>query len=81
MVQSKLNALGAAQKTNDLAINVSYALKSSKLIDFLDKTPAATTASNLSLSAQLRPYQILSKTQGSIFAVLSRKNAPLSGTP
>ena len=81
MVQSKLNALGAAQKTNDLAINVSYALKSSKLIDFLDKTPASVTASSLSLSSQLRPYQILSKTQGSIFAVLSRKNAPLSATP
>lgn len=81
MVQSKLNALGAAQKTNDLAINVSYALKSSKLINFLEKTPAAVAASNLSLTAQLRPYQIFSKAQASIFSVLSRKNAPLQPPP
>jgi S1-C subfamily serine protease len=76
MTQSKLNALGAAQKTNDLAINVSYGLKSSKLIQFLEQSPAAVSTSTLSLQTLLRPYQIFEKTQGSIFAVLVRKAQP-----
>ena len=80
MIQSKLNALGAAQKTNDLAINVSYGLKSSKLISFLEQTPAAPSVQTLSLSAMLRPYQLYEKTQSSVFAVLVRK-APVGTLP
>ena len=78
MTQSKLNALGAAQKTNDLAINVSYGLKSSKLINFLEQSPAAPTVQNLSLSTVLRPYQLYEKTQASVVAVLVRR--PPAGT-
>jgi S1-C subfamily serine protease len=80
MTQSKLNALGAAQKTNDLAINVSYGLKSSKLINFLEQSPAAPTVQNLSLSTVLRPYQLYEKTQASVVAVLVRK-APAGNAP
>jgi S1-C subfamily serine protease len=80
MIQSKLNALGAAQKTNDLAINVSYGLKSSKLISFLEQSPAKANVNNLSLSIVLRPYQLYEKTQASVFAVLARK-APAGTSP
>ncbi len=78
MTQSKLNALGVAQKTNDLAINVSYGLKSSKLISFLETSPATPQLHNLSLATVLRPYQIYDLTQASIFAVLSSKVHPKS---
>lgn len=80
MTQSKLNALGAAQKTNDLAINVSYGLKSSQLLNFLEHSPAAPSIRNLSLSTVLRPYQLYEKTQASVVAVLARK-APAGTGP
>ena len=73
---SKLNALSAAEKTNDLAINVSYGLKSSKLIEFLQDTPAQPTVRKLELQGNLRAYQIFEKTESSVFAVLARKSKP-----
>ena len=80
MLVEQANALGAAQKTNDLAINVSYGLKSSKLINFLEQSPAAPTIQNLSLSTVLRPYQLYEKKQASVVAVLARK-APAGSAP
>jgi S1-C subfamily serine protease len=80
MVQKKLNALNVAERMNDLPVNVSYGLKSSKLINFLEQSPAAPTVQNLSLSTVLRPYQLYEKTQASVVAVLVRK-APAGNAP
>lgn len=73
---SKLNALSAAQKTNDLAINVSYGLKSSKLLEFLSDTPAKASVKNFSPDVNYRAYQIYARAEASVFAVIARKAKP-----
>jgi serine protease Do len=72
MVQKKLNALDVAERTKDLPVNVSYGLKSSEILNFLQGTPAAPQIKSLSLNTNLRPYQIFIKHQASIFAVVGR---------
>jgi len=75
MVQKKLNALDVAERTKDLPVNVSYGLKSSEILNFLKGTPAEPSVKSLSLSTQLRPYQIFAQKQASVLAVVGRKNA------
>lgn len=75
MVQKKLNALDVAERTKDLPVNVSYGLKSSEILGFLKGTPVEPSVKSLSMSLNLRPYQIFAQKQGSVFAVAGRKNA------
>ena len=81
MVQKKLDALSVAERTHDLPVNVSYGLKSSEILTFLKGTPADPIVKNLSLSTNLRPYQVFSLKQASVFAVVGRKSPtpPVSG--
>lgn len=72
MVVKKVDALSFAEKSRDLTVNVNYALKSQYLIDFLNNTPAQTTAKPLSLKTVLRPYQIFAQSEASVFAVIGR---------
>ena len=74
MVARKLDALGAAQKVNDLTVNVNYALKSNHLIEFLKDSPAEVTPSALSVQTVMRPMQVFSRSEGSVFAVLGKTN-------
>ncbi len=74
MVQKKLNALDVAERTKDLPVNVSYGLKSSEILGFLKGTPVEPSVKSLSLTTNLRPYQIFAYKQGSVFAVVGRKN-------
>jgi hypothetical protein len=81
MVQKKLDALSVAERTHDLPVNVSYGLKSSEILTFLKGTPADPIVKSLSLSTNLRPYQVFSLKQASVFAVVGRKSPtpPVSG--
>jgi serine protease Do len=72
MVQKKLDALGVAERTHDLAINVNYGLKSNYLVEFLNGTPAQKIPQAVSLRSVLRPYQIYAQHENSVFAVLGR---------
>jgi len=80
MVQKKLDALSVAERTHDLPVNVSYGLKSSEIMTFLKGTPVDPIVKNLSLSTNLRPYQVFSLKQGSVFAVVGRKS-PIPPAP
>ena len=73
MVQKKLDALSVAERTHDLPVNVSYGLKSSEILAFLKGTPVDPVVKSLSLSTNLRPYQVFSLKQASVFAVVGRK--------
>jgi hypothetical protein len=83
MVQKKLDALSVAERTHDLPVNVSYGLKSSEILTFLKGTPVDPSVKSLSLSTNLRPYQVFSLKQASVFAVVGRKSPtpPVPASP
>ncbi|WP_158238083.1 serine protease [Limnohabitans sp. 15K] len=76
MVQSKLNATQVAERTKDLMFNVSFALRSSELIRFLQGTAVQPLQRSVSLQTHLRPYQIFEQSQASVLVVMSRGTAP-----
>ncbi len=78
MVQRKINAKKVEEQTEDLIVNVNYALRSSQIITFLQSGPAVPKVQNLSLSTLLRPYQIFEQSQSSVVAIIgrSRTDAP-----
>lgn len=75
MVQRKVNSTRAAEKAQDLLINVSYALRSSQIVEFLRSTDAAFQTQALQLETVLRPYQIFARSQQSVLAVIGRVRA------
>jgi len=78
MVQRKIDAKKVAEQSEDLLINVNYALRSSQIIKFLQSGPASPQIQSLSLAAVLRPFQIFDKTQASVLAVIGRDVASAS---
>lgn len=72
MVQKKLNAARVAEKTQDWLTNVSYAMRSSQMVDFLRSTEAAYQTQTVNLNTTLRPYQLFELHQQSVLAVIGR---------
>lgn len=72
MVQGKINAKKVEAQTEDLLVNVNYALRSSQIISFLQSGPSSPRIKNLSLSTVLRPYQIFEQSQSSVVAIIGR---------
>lgn len=72
MVQRKISTAKVAEKMQDLLINVSYALRSSQMVNFLKSTDAAYQTQSINLDAILRPYQIFDMHQQSVLAVVGR---------
>lgn len=82
MVQRKINAKRVAEQTEDMIVNVSYALRSSQIITFLQSGPASPKIRDLSLSMVLRPYQVFERSQASVVGVIGRsRTEPLAQTP
>lgn len=90
MVQRKIDSRKVAEQTQDVLVNVNYALRSSQIIKFLQSSPASPQIQSLSLSTVLRPFQIFEKTQASVLAVIGREETvpstrsqvkPLDGQP
>lgn len=78
MVQRKLNTPKIAERTQDLLVNVNYALRSSLLIQFLQTTPVTVRQQNLSLSTVLRPYQLYEQTHNSVVSIIARGASPVA---
>lgn len=76
VVLRKLNAMSVAEKSQDLVINVNYALKSSLILEFLQDTPAAVQARPLNPQINLRPLQIYRLSEASVFSVIGRPATP-----
>jgi S1-C subfamily serine protease len=86
MVQKKVNVQRVAERTQDVLVNVSFALKSAQLLDFLRDTPVQPTVRTLGLDTVLRPYQLFAQSESSVLAVVarqqtSRSTADLPTTP
>jgi len=80
MVQKKVNVQGVAERTNDVLVNVSFALKSAQLMEFLKDTPVHPVVRALSIDTVLRPYQLFAQSEASVLAVVARQQAARSGT-
>lgn len=80
MVQKKIHAARAADRTQDVLINVGYALRSSQMVDFLRAAQVPFQAQAINLSIMLRPHQIFEMHQQSVLAVMGR-NTPNDSPP
>lgn len=82
MVQRKINASRVADRAQDLLVNVSYALRSSQLVDFLQDSPSPASLQNIGLHIVLRPHQIYEQAQASVLAVVGlTAPAPQTSAP
>lgn len=72
MVQRKMDARKVADQTEDLVVNVNYALRSSQIIKFLQVAAVSPQVQSLSLATVLRPYQLFERSQASVVAILGR---------
>lgn len=80
VVLAKLNALSVAEKTKDLPQNVNYALKSSVLLGFLERSGVSATSRPVDLGRNPRPFEIYRQYEDSILMVVAR-NRPANGSP
>ncbi len=81
VVRAKLNALSLAQKTGDIAQNVNFALKSSRLIEFLQSAGVPVQVEKPNLVLQPRPYETYRKAEASIIAVIARNPPGAAAVP
>lgn len=72
MVLRKLDAPRVAQQTQDLPINVNYALRSSALIRFLEDSPARVAVRPLQVGTVLRPYELYLRAGPSVLSIIGR---------
>lgn len=72
MVQKKINATKVAERTQDLLINVNYALRSAQLVEFLREANVPFQTQSINLGSALRPYQLFELHQSSVLAVIGR---------
>jgi hypothetical protein len=75
MVQKKIHSTRAADRTQDVLINVGFALRSSLMLDFLRAAQVPFQTQNVNLSSLLRPHQIFDMHQQSVLAIMGR-NTP-----
>lgn len=81
VVLAKLNALSVAEKTKDLPQNVNYALKSSVLLAFLERSNVPVAASRVDLLRYQRPFEVYRQFEGSILMVLARTRPAAASAP
>ena len=72
VVRSKLDALKMSQKTNDLAQNVNFATKSSRLLTLLKDIRGIPTTRSVDPDAPLRAARIYAELKDAIVPVLAR---------
>jgi S1-C subfamily serine protease len=84
MVLRKLDSARVAQQTQDMPINVNYALRSSALIRFLEDSPARAAVRPLQVGTVLRPYEVFMRAGPSVLSIIGRDApaaAAASGAP
>ena len=76
VVRSKLDALKISQKTNDLAQNVNFATKSSKLLLLLKDIRGIPSTRSVDPDAPLRAARIYAELKDAIVPVIARGGEP-----
>jgi serine protease Do len=80
MVQRKLDSQRVLERTQEWTVNVSYALHSSHMLEFLAGTPVEATPEALDLLSTLRAYQIYAQTSSLIVPIMATWRGPASGS-
>lgn len=75
VISHKLDAQQVIKKYGDFPQNVNFALKSSRLLEFLDAYHIGVRSSGFNPMRQLRPYQIFVNNQESVFLLLGTSSA------
>lgn len=76
MVQKKISSTRLGDRpSTDILVNVSYALRSSQIVDFLRSEKISFQTQAVLPDTALRPYQIFEMYQQSVLAVISRGQA------
>lgn len=80
MVQKKIHTARVADQTQDVLINVGFALRSSQIVDFLRAAQVPFQTQAINLSIMLRPHQVFEMHGQSVLAITgrnTRKDSPL----
>lgn len=73
MIQKKINSARLADKpSQDILINVNYALRSSQIVDFLRSENIPFQTQSVLPNITFRPYQLFEMHQQSVLAVIGR---------
>jgi len=75
VVRSKLDALKLSKRTNDLAQNVNFATKSSKVLPLVKGIPGIPTTRSVDPDAPMRAARIYSELKDAIVPVIAQNPA------
>lgn len=71
LISHKLDAINAMDVFRDLPQNVNFALKSNRILEFLDAYQVRPTVKQFDATRAFRPLEIFQSTENSVFLVLS----------
>ncbi len=71
LISHKLDAINAMDVFKDLPQNVNFALKSNRILEFLDAYQIRPTVKQFAPEIAYRPLEIFQRTEDSVFLVLS----------
>lgn len=73
MIQRKLDTQRVMDRTQEWTVNISYALRSSHLLGFLNGTQAIADLRQLDTQQLLRPYQIYERATPGVVSIIARQ--------
>lgn len=76
MIQRKLDSQRVMDRTQEWMVNISYALRSSHIMDFLQNTSVNVRIKKLDAQQMLRPYQIYEQANPSVVSVIATPDLP-----
>ncbi len=74
IVQRKLDAQRVMDRTQEWIVNISYALRSAHILEFLQDTPVNPQVKKPDLQQQLRPYQIYEQVNPGVVSIIASPN-------
>jgi len=72
MIQRKLDSQKLMDRTQELVVNISYALRSSHILNFLEGTPVNPHIQKIHVDQPLRAYQIYQQVTPSVVSIIGR---------
>lgn len=76
MIQRKLDSQRVMDRTQEWMVNISYALRSSHIMDFLQDTSVTVRVKKLDTQQMLRPFQIYEQANPGVVSIIASPNLP-----
>lgn len=77
MVQRKLDSQRIMDRTQEMTVNVSFALRSSQILDFLADSPMPVQARPINLQKVLRAHEVFALIEPSVVSVIVNQSEPM----